>query len=629
MRYASLLALALLFACSADDGWQSGRSELLGRDPNAVTRESYARPALPGSREAWETRAAEVRGRLLANAQLERERPVPGAMLVGTRVIGEVILQDLLIDGFEGMRIPALLYLPAGAKGPVPGIVLNVGHDAAGQSASYIRKLGWRMASGGIAALSIDWLGMGARFSAEQRHVPLGLRSYLAGLLPQTPTLGEPLMAFDYLASRTEVDPTRIAFAGQSGGGVVSMHVPAMEQRIAAAVVVDIVCTSEYLFETPGNWGDPDAMLAGSFAYTSHAELLGLMAPRPLLVLSGDDDVIAPSKVTDEALGHTRAIYDLYGARDDVGFVGFPTKHCYCENKIAETLAFLGLAFLGAPIVTIADPPAGSEPRAKPLPEDPRWLDLLEPRYLASPSVDDFDPNDQMALRRDLEETLAFVRRTPGAVTLDPPPRGDADDVALLWLSDGARSEVLERQLLGMAPWVVNLDPAGMGSALALGDDGRRYLAQNANALGKPLLGLGVEDLLWAADSLRQAGARRVLVLCQGPQAALVCAAATGLMPDAIDGAVVSELPHDYKTTFAFGRPDPSLYYVTPGLGACANPEMLVALAAPRPVSVVGTDTTTWRFLPDFYRSLRAQARLDVTTSDVASAVERVLEAAK
>ena len=44
--------------------------------------------------------------------------------------------------------------------------------------------------------------------------------------------------------------------------------------------------------------------------------------------------------------------------------------------------------------------------------------------------------------------------------------------------------------------------------------------------------------------------------------------------------------------------PNPRGYAVTLGLAAAATPETLVALAAPRPVVLIGTDTSAWAFAP-------------------------------
>jgi hypothetical protein len=224
-----------------------GRLQTLsGRDLDEVIATRYARPVVPTDVSVWEERASVVRAFLRQEVRLASPRPAPDAISLGVRDLGAVTIEDLLVDGFEGMHIPAALYLPAGVSGRIPGVVLYVGHDGQGQSAGYIRALAWRFAEHGVAVLSMDWLGMGTRSTLEQNHILVGVRSLLAGLLPQTPLLEEPLLAFEYLSSRPEVDPNRMAVAGQSGGGVVSMHLAAMEPSVAAAVVVDIVNTSEY-----------------------------------------------------------------------------------------------------------------------------------------------------------------------------------------------------------------------------------------------------------------------------------------------------------------------------------------------------------------------------------------------
>lgn len=622
---ARMLRLAILASACGGPEHGPGVHVLEGRDPDTVFREGYARPTPPKTAKAWTLRAEVLRQELLAHAGLGSSRQVPAATVLGKRTFGRVVMEDLLIDGFEGTHIPAALYLPT-ATGPVPGVVLNVGHDAAGQNASYIRTLAWRLAQNGVAALTLDWWGMGARFGAEWRHVPMGLRSIVAGVAPCRPVLKEPLLAFDYLAARPELDPTRIGMAGQSGGGMVTMHLAALEPRVAAAVVVDIVASNPYMFEELPGWGDPDAVVPGSLAQTSHGELLGLVAPRPLMVLSGDMDVIGPTDLATEELSITRAIYRLLDAPEGPIHRGFPTAHCYCEEKIAATLAFLGEHLVGAPIVSSATPPAGSSAQATPPEGDASWLDLINARWFgeAPPPRDRAEAMTFLSERWEMfAEGLGFVRRS--AAQLPGVPDSASADRAIVWLSDDERDRSLEQSLAEMSGWLVLLEPAGMDRALELAPDDQRYMAQRAIALGSSVLALGAEDVVWAADGLRLKGVRQVIAVCDGAQASLVCLTAAALAGDAIDGVVVRGLVTDLRATFALGEPDPSLNFVTPGLGSTTSSDLLVAMLAPRPAAVVDPTSQTWPYAVGTYEVLGHKLALDVAAADLVAATLFVL----
>jgi dienelactone hydrolase len=622
MRWGALLIV--LAACAEEGGvGVLGRELVEGRDTTALTVASYARPVAPTSASEWQARATDLRDYLRVQAGLEYPRPTPAAQVLGERTISGVRIVDVLVEGYGGMHIPATLYLPAAATEPVAGVVVNIGHDASGQSAAYIRTISWSLARSGVAAMSLDWLGMGTRFMPEQRHIPLGLRSIMAGLPPTAPMLEEPLRVFDYLASRPEVDPTRVGMVGQSGGGMVTMHLAALDERIAAAVVVDITVPNSYMVETLGGWGDPDSIVDGFMKLSDHGELLAMVAPRPLLVLSGEEDAIAPTMFVDDMLVFTRGVYTLLGAPEAVGSQGFPTRHCFCDTKIAAALAFLGQELKGAPIVAEAVA-SGTAPLATLPADDPIWLDLVNALYLLPPAAPDSFEAAMALIRATCDELLrgmVFARRAAAPFGLPASTGVTHPDIALLWLADGAPDETAAAALLPEVGWLVPLRPAAMKD-INLDETRRRYLGQFANALDKPLLGLGVEDIVWAIDGLKADGAKKIVLVCDGPQTSLACLAA-GAVPGGPDGIVVRGRVEDYAVTYAFGQPDPTLYFLQPGLGKTAHPDMLLAIAAPRPVAVVGGATPT--FAVSVYGAVGAAGALVLEPTDLAAATRAVL----
>ena len=219
--------------------------------------------------------------------------------------------------------------------------------------------------------------------------MPLGLRSFFAGLLPVTPILAEPLGAWRYLAARPEIDPTRVGIAGHSGGGMVSLHLGAMEPRIAAVVIVDIVTSNPYQFDELPGWGDPDSFVPGWAAISSHGELLGMMAPRPVLVMHTDDDVTAPTEVAASEWEIAEAAQRLHDVDrfEGRGFLGLDPAHCWCEPKILATVQFFAEAFGVPAIAATAIPPTGTEGRARPPDGELRWLDLLLARLARPPAL--------------------------------------------------------------------------------------------------------------------------------------------------------------------------------------------------------------------------------------------------
>jgi dienelactone hydrolase len=569
-------------ACGGD---ASPTTEVRGRDLQDVYHAAYARTVPPTSRAAWEARADALRDRMWTATRLDRDEPAPAA--VGTepsRSFGDVRLEDLLIDGFDGMRVPALLYLPAAATSDerVPGVVANVGHDARGKDAPYVREVCWTLARHGIACLVIDWWGMGSRFGSFHRHVPLGLRSFLAGLLPVTPILAEPLAAWRYLAARPEIDPTRVGIAGHSGGGMVSLHLGAMEPRIAAVAIVDIVTSNRYQFDELDGWGDPDSFVPGLAAVSSHGELLAMMAPRPVLVMHTDDDVTAPTAFAAPEWEIAEAAQRLYGGDrfEGRGFDEIEPAHCWCEPKILATAQFFADAF-GLPAITAtAMPPADSEGRARPPEGERRWLDLLLARLATTPAAADLAVW-RAPLLASLREMLAVVVLPSADLDLVAP--ADAE-TAVLWLSDA------EAPPPPVDAWVLTVTASWLELG-QLGEDLRRYAAQNAIWLGRSILGYAADDVSQIARGARAAGVTRVIAVCDGPQASLVCLAAA-TTPGDLDGVVVRGLVPDFERLIRFGD-DPYVdipfgMSITPDLARLTTPDAWLAAVEARAVVGAG-----------------------------------------
>lgn len=612
-KAASLLVLALAAACGDEGTREPTLTHVTGREAYATVRERIATPVAPTSAAELAARAAVLRPFLAAASRMSIVRTPPAAALVALQARVDVRVEHLRLDGFEGMHLPATLYLPvtASIRRPVPAMVVNVGHDARGQDAPYVRSLAWSLARGGVAALTIDWLGMGTRFQDDQRHVPVGLRSIVAGLLPEEPLLGEPLSAWDYLVARPDIDPARVGMVGQSGGGMTTMHLAAIEPRIALAVVVDIVVTNDFIVDPVRiGWGDPDSIPPGELGETSHGEILGTIAPRPLLVLTGDEDFgIAPTSVAAEAVRLTRAWYALAGGT--VEHEGFPTAHEFSTAKIERTLEFVGQHFLGAPLALAPEVPSETAPQAGPLPGDPVWLELVTRRWATAPELRE----TALEARTWVADARLAIDDMLGPATPTPTAEIDTAPTVILWLADDPRDEDASA-LLGTGVSVVHATPFGL-DAVGREEIPRRFLGQNALGLGTSVLRLGLDDLQGFVRALRAGGARTIVAACDGEQAALLCAA-LGATDDAPDGLALAGLPTSFPARFPLDASEPTLGYLTLGLGAATSPELLATAAAPRPLALTGSPP--WTFLPSTYALLGGDVRLDAPSLPAATA---------
>ena len=93
--------------------------------------------------------------------------------------------------------------------------------------------------------------------------------------------------AVDYLLTRPEVDGARLGVTGASGGGNQTMYAGALDERLAAAVPVCSVGAYQAYLRAACCVCEA---VPGALRFTEEGDVLGLVAPRSLLVLSAAKD---------------------------------------------------------------------------------------------------------------------------------------------------------------------------------------------------------------------------------------------------------------------------------------------------------------------------------------------------
>ncbi|HEV3005062.1 MAG TPA: hypothetical protein VGX78_11405 [Pirellulales bacterium] len=129
------------------------------------------------------------------------------------------------------------------------------------------------------------------RFAAQHEH--LMAKSLLcAGTTWPGVFTAEDQRALDYLCSRPDVDRERVGCAGLSGGGLRSVYLAGLDDRIRAACCAGMMTTwRDYLLNKchTHTWMIYIPLLPLDLDYP---EILALHAPRPTLVLNCTDDTL-------------------------------------------------------------------------------------------------------------------------------------------------------------------------------------------------------------------------------------------------------------------------------------------------------------------------------------------------
>lgn len=138
----------------------------------------------------------------------------------------------------------------------------------------------------------------------------------------------------DLLAGRPEVDPTRIGFIGHSYGGRMAIFSAALDDRIKAAVC-NCGCISYRHSCTPDTGVQIEFVVPGVMAAFDIDALVGMIAPRHLLISAAEEDVWC------------RGVRDVYDkvkpnfSGGDLELAMYPGGHSFTSKMRERAYAFL------------------------------------------------------------------------------------------------------------------------------------------------------------------------------------------------------------------------------------------------------------------------------------------------
>lgn len=309
--------------------------------------------AVPTDLKKWETDRLEVRKTLLKCLGDLPKRPDP-------RKVGVTFKEEkdgYTIERFEfhngvDQTVYGVLLIPKGIKKPRPAIILAHGHSGSTNVTCIDEKnqqcVGPTLARKGYVVAAIDSYFCGQRvgkgpagqsemkppgeeFSLFKYHLLMG--RCLWGMM-----IRDQQCVIDYLETRPEVNAKQIGISGMSMGCTTSWWTAALDERIAA--VVGVACFTRYTeLLAHGNLRSHGIyyFVPGVFAHFDTEAIHGLIAPRPHLELSGDQDQGAPldGVVTlEKKLG---PIYRLYGKENNFRSIVYEkTGHEYLPEMREE-----------------------------------------------------------------------------------------------------------------------------------------------------------------------------------------------------------------------------------------------------------------------------------------------------
>lgn len=304
--------------------------------PESVRQHRFPQWPLPTDQDEWTRngRAATRETVLRCLGELPA-RPTPEER--AARVLQREDRGDYWLERFEFSNgvdalVPGILLLPKSEPGRARPAILGL-HGHGGSSETICTDetnpqcVGPELARRGFVVAAIDTYFCGARSpkgkgdSPERyRHLDEGtlFRLYLwQGRSLWGMMLRDQQCLLDYLESRPEVDARRIGVTGMSMGGTGTWWLAAIDDRIKVAVgVAGFTRYEQLLSHNKSHLHGVYYFVPGLLRHFDTEAIFALIAPRPLLMLSGDLDAGLPLNGIEILEAKLGAVYRLHRQPD-------------------------------------------------------------------------------------------------------------------------------------------------------------------------------------------------------------------------------------------------------------------------------------------------------------------------
>lgn len=247
--------------------------------------------------------------------------------------------------------VPAYVCIPKDVKPPYTFVICLQGHSTGMHNSIAVdfetekktlkiegdRDFAITCMEKGYAALCIEQRSFGMRRENDQENHSQEMchdASMQAILLGKT-LVGQRVYdvdrGIDYIAERGDANMKTITVMGNSGGGTVTTFAAATLPRVKFAMPSCYFCTFEHsimaMYHCACNY------IPQIYKYAEMSDILGLFAPKPVVVVAGKDDPIFPVKAVRQQFKKLKAIYKAAGAENNCQLVVGPGEHRFYADQ--------------------------------------------------------------------------------------------------------------------------------------------------------------------------------------------------------------------------------------------------------------------------------------------------------
>lgn len=303
----------------------------------------------PSTLDAWPPRKAGIRATLTnLLGSLPPRPPRPAVQTIFRQATNGYIFEKFQFSNAAGATVPGYLFIPAGTTGPVPCVLYCHWHG--GQyhkgkeemlEAEHTPEIPAKaFTAHGYAVAGIDAYGFGERSGqgpggpeekGGREELSLSKLNLWLGRTLWGMILRDDLMLLDYLCSRPEIDRERIGVTGISMGSTRSWWLMALDDRLKAGV--GVACLTRYQNLVQERHLAAHGIyyfVPGVLRHFDTEAMIALIAPRPVLFLTGDKDDGSPAEGIRVIETKVRPVYELHHAAANFQNVLYPgVGHVY------------------------------------------------------------------------------------------------------------------------------------------------------------------------------------------------------------------------------------------------------------------------------------------------------------
>ena len=295
---------------------------------------------------AWTRNSATIRAKwdnLLREPKLPSGRPTARMVrYVSQRnFAGQLIELELEPGVWEKVYV---LRPPNNARRPLPVMIVpfydvdtpaaaDLGGRSYGQG-SGVNAYAYTAAQHGYLAVAVRWFGESYGESYSEAVANLVMRH--SGSTGLGKWVADARRVVDFIETLPDADASRIGIIGHSLGGKMALYAAAFEPRIRAAVSSELgVGFKMSNYDDYWYLGDK---LASAPAGTDQHELIALIAPRPFLLIGGDE---YDKQDSWHYINAARAVYELSGHGRNIGYFNHHKGHTPTPEAVSAAFDWL------------------------------------------------------------------------------------------------------------------------------------------------------------------------------------------------------------------------------------------------------------------------------------------------